>query len=51
MDDAEFIYYTDKDGCINSGGFCIKSIMLKNTLFFINEFIEIKFWFCSSNKS
>ena len=32
MDDAEFIYYTDKDGCINSGGFCIKSIMLKNKI-------------------
>ena len=32
MDDAEFIYYTDADGCINSGGFCIKSIMLKNKI-------------------
>jgi hypothetical protein len=32
MDDAEFIYYTDKDGCVNSGGFCIKSIMLKNKI-------------------
>jgi hypothetical protein len=32
MDDAEFIYYTDTDGCINSGGFCIKSIMLKNKI-------------------
>ena len=32
MDDAEFIYYTDSDGCINSGGFCIKSIMLKNKI-------------------
>jgi hypothetical protein len=32
MDDAEFIYYTDPDGCINSGGFCIKSIMLKNKI-------------------
>ena len=32
MDDTEFIYYTDKDGCINSGGFCIKSIMLKNKI-------------------
>jgi hypothetical protein len=32
MDDSEFIYYTDKDGCINSGGFCIKSIMLKNKI-------------------
>lgn len=32
MDDAEFIYYTNPDGCINSGGFCIKSIMLKNKI-------------------
>ena len=32
MDDTEFIYYTDKDGCINSGGFCIKSVMLKNKI-------------------
>ena len=32
MDDTEFIYYTNKEGCINSGGFCIKSIMLKNKI-------------------